>query len=324
MAGEPKLVGEWEERFPLPNVAAHASLVPKGDKIVFWGRRANPWSLKKESMNETKTSAFLFDIKSMKSEPLPESGVLDKVNLFCSGHCWQPDGTLIVVGGHISDGVGSDQACVFDPESKKWTALEPLPLVTIREKDTPAQSFKGRWYPSVLCLSDGSVLCISGSSKDTTPVPIPVIWRNNKWEEVVSHRSLALYPDIQLGPDGRVFLAGPQFESFYLDLTKTDQVGRMGGWIIQKGLSRESGQRDYASCIMYEPGKIVYIGGGIDLVPSVDSGRPTSKADFIDLNKNDSLNKNDENKAEWETLPRMNKRRRQHNGTILPDGSIGK
>jgi galactose oxidase len=321
MAGDPKFVGKWETLFPLPNVAAHASLVPKGDKIVFWGRRANPKSRDPKSMNETETSAFLFDIKSRLSDSLPGPGVLDKVNLFCSGHCWQPDGTLIVVGGHIKDGVGSDQACVFNPESKKWTALEPLPVVKLPKANNPndTDSFKGRWYPSALCLSDGAVLCISGSSQNFTPVPVPVIRRNNKWEEVVSHGALSLYPDMQLGPDDRVFTAGPQYQSFYLNLTRNDEPGRLGGWDSPGGLHRDAGLRDYAACVMYEPGKIVYIGGGNERLSGdkqdSPTGPPTSKAEFIDLNKGD--------KARWETLPSMKFPRRQHNGTILPDGSIG-
>jgi hypothetical protein len=272
-------------------------------------------------MNETKTSAFLFNIKSNSVNPSPGPGVLDKVNLFCSGHCWQPDGTLIVVGGHIKDGEGSDQACVFNPESKKWTALEPLPLVKRPKANDPrdTDSFKGRWYPSALCLSDGAVLCISGSSRNGNPVPIPVIRRNNKWEEVVSHGALNLYPDMQLGPDGRVFIAGPQWQSFYLNLTRNDENGRLGGWDSPGNLRRDAGFRDYASCVMYEPGKIVYIGGGNDPLPTdkqgSTNGPPTSKAEFIDLNKGDN--------ARWETLPSMKFPRRHHNGTVLPDGSIG-
>jgi hypothetical protein len=124
---------------------------------------------------------------------------------------------------------------------------------------------------------------------------------------------------MQLGPDGRVFIAGPQWQSFYLNLTRNDENGRLGGWDSPGNLRRDAGFRDYASCVMYEPGKIVYIGGGNDPLPTdkqgSTNGPPTSKAEFIDLNKGDN--------ARWETLPSMKFPRRHHNGTVLPDGSIG-
>ena len=68
------------------------------------------------------TDTFILDLTKNSLPTVKDSkqtfgpGVLDKANLFCSGHCWLSDGRLIVFGGHIKDGWGSNQACIFNPK----------------------------------------------------------------------------------------------------------------------------------------------------------------------------------------------------------------
>ncbi len=49
-----------------------------------------------------------------------------KVNLFCSGHAFLPDGRLLVVGGHRRDSDGLNQATLYDWTTNTWTPTAPM------------------------------------------------------------------------------------------------------------------------------------------------------------------------------------------------------
>src|SRR5262245_36804771 len=130
--------------FELPNVAIHTHVLPN-ERILFWGRRDKPTG----SMHAHECTPYLWDPRTGELTPTPQPTRADgtTVNLFCSGHAFLPDGRLLVVGGHATDGDGLDQACVYDFRANTWTAL---PVMNER-----------RWYPTATALSDGSVLVSS-------------------------------------------------------------------------------------------------------------------------------------------------------------------
>jgi galactose oxidase len=108
--GESKQVGKWGPTFDTPRVAVHATLLPNS-QILCWGRRKEP--KKSSNFNELDTwpffinfSAFPANEENVKTPEAERQDVLKNNNLFYSGHCLQPDGNLLVVGGHISDGQG--------------------------------------------------------------------------------------------------------------------------------------------------------------------------------------------------------------------------
>jgi len=288
-------VGQWGPLFDLENVAAHASLLPNG-KVLYWGRRSNPKDTKPESLNEHFTKAFIWDPSTGKSKATasqPLGTKAETVNLFCSGHCFQPDGSLLIVGGHISDGNGLDQACVYDPVADTWSAKAPMNA--------------GRWYPSALTLPDGRVLSISGNTtNNSAPNPNPQIWGTDNWVPVASPGAgvLSLYPRLHLDPKGRVFMAGPQARSRFLDV---NTPGGIGAWTTD-GPERRAGGREYAPSVMYDKGKIMYIGGG-----GGDSDPPTKMTEIIDLIAET---------PKWTTTADLRFARRQHNATVLPDGTV--
>jgi hypothetical protein len=96
-----------------------------------------------------------------------------------------------------------------------------------------------------------------------------------------------------VAPDGRVFVAGPNQATYYLDAAG-------GSW--SNGPSSNYGSRDYGSAVMYEAGKILLVGGGT----------PTATAEVIDLNVG----------TPWRTIAPMSVPRRQLNATILADGKV--
>jgi hypothetical protein len=289
-------IGQWEKSFQLKNVAVHASLLPTTGKVLYWGRRSNPKDPdpNSASWDEQATKTFLLDPNtgtSVATKFAPKQGV----NLFCSGHCLQPDGTVMVVGGHIKDGVGANQACVFDPDSETWS-------------DKP-QMNAGRWYPSALTLPDGGVFCMSGSShNDYVGNPNSQIWNNKTWLPVTGlSNPPPLYPKMHVGPTGQVFITGPQAQLQVL--IGANSTGGVGTWKMMS-TKRAAAWREYAPSVMYDKGKVIFIGGGVD---SQDTSQPTKKVELIDLN---------DTAPKWTAAADMNVERTHHNATVLPDGTV--
>lgn len=286
-------IGQWETSFQLQNVAVHASLLHNG-KILYWGRRSNPKDPDTKSLDEQATKTFLLDPKtgtSVATKFPPKQGI----NLFCSGHCLQPDGTVIVVGGHIKDGVGVNQACVYNPDLETWSEIP--------------QMNDGRWYPSALPLPDGSVFCMSGSSRnDYIGNPNSQIWNDKTWLPVTGLTNPPpLYPKMHVGPMGQVFVTGPQAQLQVL--IGADGAGGPGTWKMMS-TQRAAAWREYAPSVMYDKGKVIFIGGGVG---STSTSQPTKKVELIDLN---------DTAPKWTTAADMNVERTHHNATVLPDGTV--
>jgi galactose oxidase len=290
-ASGPAQMGQWEAVFELPNVAIHTHVLPNGN-VLFWGRRNQPTG----SMNEHECTPLIWDPTAggLTSTPQPKRTDGTKVNLFCSGHAFLPDGRLLVVGGHLTDGDGLDQACVYDYRSNTWTAL---PVMN-----------KRRWYPTATALSDGTVLVSSGSYVEngvTIIDDVPQIWDGHQWKPLASFIGLPLYPRMHLAPDGQVFMSGTNAKTYLLDTSGS------GAWtpLPEPGGLRRNGERQYAPSVMYDAGKVIYIGGGNDQ----GSDLPTAATEIIDL---------DADHPAWQEATPMLFRRRQHNATLLPDGSV--
>jgi hypothetical protein len=216
------------------------------------------------------------------------------VNLFCAGHSFLPDGRLLVAGGHVVDGDGLDQACTYDYRTNVWTAL---PVMN-----------QGRWYPTVTTLADGTALVLSGSfikNGVTIINDLPQVWDGQQWRPIVNFIGLPLYPRMHVAPDGQVFMSGTNAQTYLLD---TEVAGKWTPLPAPGGL-RRNGVREYAPAVMYDAGKVIYIGGG----NSGPADVPTAATEVIDLN---------ENPPAWREAASMHFPRRQHNGTILADGTI--
>ena len=203
--------------------------------------------------------------------------------LFCAGHDYLPDGRLFVAGGHIRDLYGLPNANVFDPGTATWQALPPMAA--------------GRWYPTTMTLANGHVLILAGTDSAAAHVTIPEVWDGTSWRQLTgADLQLPYYPRTFVAPDGRVFYAGEGQQSLFLDVTGP------GSWT--GGPLRTFGTRDYGSAVMYEPGKILYVGGG---------DPPTNTAEIIDLN---------EANPAWRSTGSMRYARRQIDATLLPTGEV--
>jgi hypothetical protein len=207
--------------------------------------------------------------------------------VFCGGHTFLPDGRLFVSGGHRDYRQGLRDANVFDGDAGVWERL-------------PAMRY-ARWYPTSTTLPAGHVLTLAGTDESGQQVDTPEVWDGSAWRSLPgARRVLPYYPRTFVAPNGLVFYAGELQESAYLDPSGS------GSWIPVA--SSQYGRRDYGSAVMYQPGKVMIVGGS-----DPPDGPPTSTAELIDLN---------EAAPSWRYTAPMTYARRHLNATILPDGKV--
>jgi hypothetical protein len=260
--GQSPLVGEWSAVLTSPTILVHLHLLPDGRVLIF-GRNGPP------QVWDPATGNF-------RAVPSPSL-------VFCGGHDFLPDGRLLVAGGHITPNRGLPNTNIFDFRTASWETGPPMA--------------QGRWYPTNTTLPSGEVLTISGEDESGRTVSIPEVWDGASWRQLTT-ASLALpnYPRTFVAPDGRVFYAGSDRQSRYLDVTGT------GRWT--DGPQRQFGGRSYGSAVMYEPGKILYVGG---------ANPPTNTAEIIDLNQPS---------PQWTYTGSLAYARWNLNATVLPTGDV--
>ncbi|HEY9523064.1 MAG TPA: PKD domain-containing protein, partial [Thermopolyspora sp.] len=216
----------------------------------------------------------------------PETGQFAEVpsqeELFCSGHTLLPDGRVLVAGGHISSDHGIPDISIFSPSTGSWTKSAPMR--------------RGRWYPTNTVLANGSVLITAGRDQVGDEVAEPEVWSSSGIRQL-NNASLVLpyYPRTFVAPNGLVFYAGEQTTSRYLNPAGNGSWTNVG--------SRLYGARPYGAAVMYELGKILYVGGG----------RTTNTAEIIDLNAATPT---------WRWTGSMAYARRNLNATVLPTGEV--
>ncbi|HEX8248089.1 MAG TPA: galactose oxidase-like domain-containing protein [Pyrinomonadaceae bacterium] len=149
----------------------------------------------------------------------------------------------------------------------------------------------GRWYPSVTALANGEMLITSGGP-----------FTSEVYNQAGGLRSLTtavlempLYPWIQAAPNGNAFYFGPDDNLRYLNTNGSGAWQNLGG--------REGIYRSYGSYAMYDTGKVLAAGGS-------NSVKNTVVIDF---------------KSRRPQVTRagdLNAGRRQHNLTVLPNGTV--
>ena len=295
--------GQWGETFSLRNVGIHCHVLPTG-LVLMWGRRDSPQqSLDTDPPSPlepglppapaAQCTPFLWDPATGDMTPTPQPTLDDgttNANLFCSGHAFLADGRLLVAGGHLADSHGLNQVSIYDPAANTWT---PSAVMN-----------NGRWYPTAITLPDGSVLVLSGSFLDPARNAVannvvPQIWSNGNFTSIapIPDAAFDLYPRMHVASTGLVYMTS-LVQTWSLD------VSGAGTWTALPGVTRLNGLRDYAPSVLYDVDKVIFIGGG---------NPPTASAEIIDLSQAQPA---------WQATDPMNFPRRQHNATILPDGTV--
>ena len=119
-------------KIPRPAILTPESLNEHFTKAYVWTPPtwvAPVWDDPTKKFKESNDTPISGKSNPTLNEPLPlnwNKNPKEKVNLFCSGHCFLPDGRLLIVGGHISDNTGSNQACTYDYQSNMFKASVEL------------------------------------------------------------------------------------------------------------------------------------------------------------------------------------------------------
>jgi hypothetical protein len=265
--------GKWSDVQAWPLLAIHASLLPTGE-VLAWDSNADDIetnSLPDHPVKPTRVTLWN-----------PSTNAFTSVNsntgkdLFCAGHTVLANGNVIAAGGNQVPGNGQHNAIsIFNPTNNTWT----------RGPDMAAN----RWYPSVTNLANGDALITSGGPST------PEVYSSNGTLRKLTGADLgqALYPWMQLAPNGKVVHFGPETTLRSLDTNGT------GGWTTLG--TRDASYRDYGAYAMYAPGKVLVTGGAASL----------KTTQIVDVN----------NGLNTSSAAAMNFGRRQHNLTLLPDGS---
>lgn len=148
----PSLVGMWEpitSRFQ--HLPVHVALLRTGKVLAISGTGNDP-------RNEGQPfHAEIWD--PARGGDGREVGTDVQADLFCSGHASLADGRILVAGGtRLYDRLrfgfgfppfrGHAHTYAFDPAAETWTRMQNMR--------------RGRWYPTLLSLPDGSVLAAAG------------------------------------------------------------------------------------------------------------------------------------------------------------------
>jgi Domain of unknown function (DUF1929) len=283
-------LGKWSDVIPMPAPSVHLAVLPSG-KVIFW-----------EYDEKTPTS---YRSRTYVWDAVNNSGFTQINNvqtaLFCSGHSLLADGRLFAVGGYtvtLPNGflLGSRTSSFFDTNTQAWSPGPNLNLA--------------RFYPSSLVLGNGDVLALGGTN-DTNgdAVLTPEVWQANSSVSATDplrfrHLTNAgfdqeYYPMAYQGANGKVFNLGPQKKMGWLDTNGT------GEWQpILDRIDPAIGSRTYGNGVMYDNGKVVLIGG---------ADPPTETALKIDITGPTPITTQ---------VGSMAFKRRQHNATVLPDGTV--
>ena len=216
------------------------------------------------------------------------TGVPSSTLVFCGGHAFLPDGRLLVTGGHIAHDHGLPDANLFDPASRTWTRI--------------ASMAQGRWYPTNTTLANGEMVTVGGADENAVTATVPEVWDGAGWRRLTgAGLDLPYYPWLFQAPNGQVFYAGYRQATRYLDPRGS------GAWSFVA--NSRYGDRIDGAAVMYEPGKVMIVGGGGGTATTAG----TRTAEIIDLNRATPA---------WSNTASMNFARRHLNATLLPTGDV--
>jgi len=203
--------------------AIHVALVRTGEIVVFSGDQHS--AAQHEANPQDIDHCELYDCaaQTLRTIDAPSTDV------FCSGHAFLPDGRLLVAGGTEKWKIPEPRerepreprehhATHFPGLPTAWT-FDPRPGADGRHWKRAAPMRGGRWYPTLVTLSDGAVLALSGHPQDADQTR----HNNNSMEtfaggawtllgdspDIDSETSRYLYPRVVGGPRGEVFSATP-------------------------------------------------------------------------------------------------------------------
>ncbi len=320
-------IGYFGPKLPWPTVATHAALLPDGRVMTFHG--LDPVGKcqgdnYRDYSKHASTQVFVWTPGTPTDAQSQARYDNTHTDLFCSGYVLAANGKLYLAGGNLgydytaSGGeygfpAGHKHTNIFDPSTNTWSA-------------GPDMTY-GRWYPSVITLPNEEMLIIGGNRDQHNGDgdiyrqdwnTIPDVWNpfTNTLRRLTGAESIDIngnvlinhfYPWVHVAPNGQVFLSGNYEKWFYINTTGQGSLGPVHSSLVD---------RYYGSSVMYQPGKILILGGG-DVQKSNPPGisRGENSAQVIELNPNNQS-------ISVRNVAPMAYKRTHVNATLMPDGRI--
>lgn len=204
--------------------AIHAALARTGKIVIFSGDQHNRAQHVANPQDINHCELFDCTTYSLRKIDAPSTDV------FCAGHAFLPDGRLLAAGGTEKwvEDAAQPHGAHFSGLSTAWI-FDPLPDEEGRHWSRGESMAGGRWYPTLLTLSSGDILALSGhtNEEDTARHQNNSMetWTSQPWHDHgetpdIDTRNTPppsgelpyaeyLYPRIFSGPSGEVFSATP-------------------------------------------------------------------------------------------------------------------
>lgn len=224
-------------------------------------------------------------------------------DLFCSSQIVLPDSAKVLMtgGDQLGGGnPGNPNTTLFDDQDSSLT-------------DAGMTMEYARWYPTTITLPNGEILAQGGRAHDDPNVPVltPEVfntgsgWRtlNGATSEYAYGGFKWWYPRSWILPNGLAFgISGTSM--FYVDYQND-------GNIVSAGRFAHDHTFETSTAVMYQPGKILQLGGGSE--GNVRGSPATHTASFVDAT------------GDWPVVtdaPSLNYARHWADTTLLPDGNV--
>ena len=286
VSSDPGVSGAWSQVFTTDVVPIFQAVLPNGKVLML----DSVGDLASEDYTKHDfTRAMVWDPITNTSKDVR----VDNYNIFCAGFAHLQNGDILVAGGNKNaDLQGIVQTHIFNWQTEKWS----------RGPDMKA----GRWYPSLATMANGEITIIGGG-----PASTEVYQTNNTIRQVTGFTNATygkrIYPFMASRPDTLLQLMGPYNAMYSIDT--------MGKGLVIGNNNRDGLDRQYGSFATYDIGKSLVVGGGSFTEDGVQKV-PTRKVVSLDMNTGTTPTV-----TAAASLP-VGQGRRQHNATVLADGSV--
>ncbi len=284
--------GLWSPVIHMPLIPVAAAALPDGNVLVWAANNRSDFG---DPYRFSYTQTGIFDPRTGQTIEETVSGTGH--DMFCPGIVNLPDGRIFVNGGS-----SAYHTSIFNPATGEWEESDAMNIP--------------RGYQGSNLMADGSVFTLGGSFSGGEGGKDAEIWTEGEgWRRLPGVTAEPFTGDDQFRgyrgdnhawlfswTDDRVFHAGPTAEMHWIDTTGDGSVTPVG----------TRPEDDYAmngTAVMYEPGKILTLGGA----PNYDWGEATDNATVIDITGDEVTARAIEGMA-WE--------RGFHNVTVLPNGEV--
>jgi hypothetical protein len=279
---DPGQSGSWSPVVGTPVVPVFTAVLPNG-KVLIWDSVGD--NAAESYPDHSFTRAMVWNPADNTHKRVDLQGT----NIFCAGFAHLSNGNILIAGGNANASLaGTVRTYVFNWQTETWT----------RGNDMAA----ARWYPAVAEMANGEEVIIGGGPSTAE------VYQTNGAIRALSgftQYSARLYPFMGSRPDTQLGLIGPYATEY--------TINTAGNGVVTATGTRDAISRDYGSFAAYDIGRSLVVGGGRVTEGGV-ANVPTRTA--VVVNSNTGLT------PSVAPTGSMATGRRQHNATLLADGSV--